>query len=265
MLSLVLANLVSSVLVVPGHICDMLDQEMWSLWNQSVDGVTVLISLSSVLSILLISLDRYYAVNSPLHYSIIVTRQKSIAMIAFVWLISIILSSPVWTGCVVLKDHPAAPELNSTATGALGDDKSVASDEQLVINLCYTISLFFFGLLSPLAALCWLYYRMYRAALKNSARTRRQSLCSNLAAETMNPDHHDGSSVADRQHCSLAGALTAAATAAAVAQAAVESKRQLKMAADAAASNAHRRRGNRFDFILFYFVKILYKLNHSSS
>ena len=70
---------------------------------QGLDGLTVLVTLASVLSILLISLDRYYAVNSPLHYSIIITRQKSMVMIFLVWTIAGVLSAPVWTGSVILE------------------------------------------------------------------------------------------------------------------------------------------------------------------
>ena len=102
------------------------------------------------------------------------------------------------------------------------------SSQRRVINLSYTISLLFFGFLSPLAALCWLYLRMYEAALKNSARTgtRRQSLCSNAAAETgaltlaTDPLNHNDAIQMNKIHQpSLAEALTAAATAAAIAAA----------------------------------------------
>ncbi|XP_046442153.1 uncharacterized protein LOC124192730 [Daphnia pulex] len=182
----------------------------WHWHKQGLDGLTVLVSLASVLSILLISLDRYYAVNSPLHYNIIVTRQKSIAMIALVWLVAAILSAPVWAGSVLLQHY--APVMRTTPqvvassvgnrdggggafvtneslpTGLLDDElhgngnvsgRDQQMQQQYLMNLCYSISLILFGFVWPLAALCWLYLRMYEAALKNSARTRRQSLCSN--------------------------------------------------------------------------------------
>lgn len=56
----------------------------------------------------------------------------------------------------------------------------------LSLNLCCSVALILFGFAWPLCALCWLYLRMYEAALKNSARTRRQSLCSN---QPMNHNH----------------------------------------------------------------------------
>ena len=221
MLSLILANLTSALVSIPGHIYDVIqppeveyvaqygyvsdtsyetddaDEDgvtaamaSWSLRTQGVDGVTVLVALASVLSILLISLDRYYAVNSPLHYGIIVTRRKSIAMIGVVWGVSLVLSAPVWSG-VVLLHHPA--EWDSVVANRT-EDAAYANDAYWM-SLCYGVSLMLFGFVWPLAALCWLYLRMYQAALRNSARTRRQSLSSN-PAETL---HLTGTDLAAHQ------------------------------------------------------------------
>ena len=90
MLSLILANLTSAVLSVPGHVYQLVspflnddrlevhqqsegdddDQvngdataaagSWWRWQEQGLDGLDILVSLASVLSILLISLDRYY-------------------------------------------------------------------------------------------------------------------------------------------------------------------------------------------------------------
>jgi hypothetical protein len=131
-------------------------------------------------------------------------------MIALVWLVAAILSAPVWAGSVLLQHY--APVMRTTPqvvassvgnreggggtfvtneslpTGLLdgelhGNGNVSGRDQQMqqqyLMNLCYSISLILFGFVWPLAALCWLYLRMYEAALKNSARTRRQSLCSN--------------------------------------------------------------------------------------
>jgi hypothetical protein len=135
------------------------------------------------------------------------------AMIALVWLVAAILSAPVWAGSVLLQQY--APVMRTTSqhmvASAINKDDALLFDggivnnetirtslldeefnsnnnmssrdqqnqQQYLMNLCYSISLILFGFVWPLAALCWLYLRMYEAALKNSARTRRQSLCSN--------------------------------------------------------------------------------------
>lgn len=100
MLSLILANLTSAVITVPGHVYQLVvrprqpppyldlsgllrrspQQETdaaspapsvdpppllcaWCWHKQGLDGLTVLVALASVLSILLISLDRYYVIK----------------------------------------------------------------------------------------------------------------------------------------------------------------------------------------------------------
>ena len=136
-------------------------------------------------------------------------------MIALVWLVAAILSAPVWAGSVLLQHYAPVMRTTSHTTAipsTINKDGSILFDgivnnetttlldsdelfnnnnnnnmssrdqqnqQQYLMNLCYSVSLILFGFVWPLAALCWLYLRMYEAALKNSARTRRQSLCSN--------------------------------------------------------------------------------------
>lgn len=217
------------------------------------------------------------AVNSPLHYGIIVTRQKSMAMISFVWFMAAILSAPVWAGSVRLV------QLQPTLTTALSSISNISSsytsattdwDQQHLMDLCYSISLILFGFVWPLAALCWLYLRMYEAALKNSARTRRQSLCSNPTPADTVVQHAGGGNGENGPAAgscpSLADALTSAGTAATVAAQSQTSANLLMAAAAAAAaaassnnnssSNRTRRRDNRcvrcFFFSLFSSLKL---------
>lgn len=72
MLSLILANCTSAAVSIPGYIYQLIRDHYneedissknnigWSWDRQGLDGLTVTVSLASVLSILLISLDRYY-------------------------------------------------------------------------------------------------------------------------------------------------------------------------------------------------------------
>lgn len=208
------------------------------------------------------------AVNSPLHYGIIVTRQKSMAMIGFVWFMAAILSAPVWAGSVRLVQLQStyssvvlSGSINNNNGSSSSSYTSSASDwdQQHLMDLCYSISLILFGFVWPLAALCWLYLRMYEAALKNSARTRRQSLCSNpTPADTTVVQHGGGNGEngpAAGSCPSLADALTSAGAAATVAAQSQTSANLLIAAAAAAAaaassnnnsnSNRARRRDNR--------------------
>ena len=78
--------------------------------------------------------------NSPLHYSTIVTRQRSMAMISVVWLTSFIMSIPVLTGVVRLDD--AKPQNNETFL-LLEDDQEAEQDyHQYWMNLSYRFDIF---------------------------------------------------------------------------------------------------------------------------
>lgn len=250
------------------------------------------------------------AVNSPLHYSIIVTRQKSMAMIVLVWMVAVILSAPVWAGSVLLQHyapitnnvrpahHTATAYNNNKDNSLLFDNNGLVNNEtlygggdgeqfysnssrdqqnqqQYLMNLCYSISLILFGFVWPLAALCWLYLRMYEAALKNSARTRRQSLCSNTnnnanamdgtvgaavvaaastvaatASSNAEPcfNSYGSTAMAEPQHSTLVDAISSVTTTAAALASENQASMRLLAAASAAAASAstpQRHRSNR--------------------
>lgn len=80
--------------------------------------------------------------NSPLHYSTIVTRQRSMAMISVVWLTSFIMSIPVLTG-VVRLDDAIKPHNNNETFLLLEDDQEAEQDyHQYWMNLSYRFDIF---------------------------------------------------------------------------------------------------------------------------
>ncbi|XP_072032888.1 histamine H2 receptor-like [Amphiura filiformis] len=64
----------------------------------------------SILSLVLISLDRYVAVTKPLRYVVIVTRKKVIIVIAILWAFELVFCSVVFafTGAPIKYDHTVA-------------------------------------------------------------------------------------------------------------------------------------------------------------
>lgn len=108
---------------------------------------------ASVFSTLAISLDRYNAVLSPLHYTINITRQRSRCLIALLWLTSASLSIP-----------------------ALCRQRTCFPDYDEAFQTLYSACLLVFCFLAPLLTLFRVYVKMYAAAHRNSERTRRQSL-----------------------------------------------------------------------------------------
>ncbi|XP_023718889.2 uncharacterized protein LOC111870653 [Cryptotermes secundus] len=171
-LSLVLANLMTSFIVVPILLVQVLHHEVAALsWLRQVSsGLTTLAVTAAIFSVLAIAVDRYNAVLSPLHYAMTITRGRSRAMIAGAWGVAGLLATPPFLGAL-LSPVPA--------TVAVHYSNCTAGDEGEVFRLTYALVLVTLGFTLPLFALCWIYARMYNAAHRNSERTRRHSISAN--------------------------------------------------------------------------------------
>jgi len=171
-LSLVLANLMTSLIVIPVLLIQVLHPGMAALWwlRQVSSGLTTLAVTAAIFSVLAIAVDRYNAVLSPLHYAMTITRQRSRAMIAGAWGVAGLLATPPFLGALV---SPVP------ATVAVHYSNCTAGAEGEVFRLTYALVLVTLGFTLPLFALCWIYARMYNAAHRNSERTRRHSISAN--------------------------------------------------------------------------------------
>lgn len=118
-------------------------------------ALTVFVATSTIFSILVIAMDRYTAVLSPLHYATNVTRQKSVFVIGTVWSISAAFASPMLFKDLLL--HHKFP---------------VAMMEKT-----HGVVLLLIAFIAPCAALILVYFKMYVAAHRNSLRTRKHSVC----------------------------------------------------------------------------------------
>ncbi|XP_021927575.1 uncharacterized protein LOC110833607 isoform X2 [Zootermopsis nevadensis] len=171
-LSLVLANLMTSMIVIPVLLIQVLHREVAALWwvRQVSSGLMTVAVTAAIFSVLAIAVDRYNAVLSPLHYAMTITTQRSRAMIAGAWGVAGLLATPPFMGALV-SPVPATVLVHYTncTTGVQGE----------VFRLTYALVLVTLGFTLPLFALCWIYARMYNAAHRNSERTRRHSVSAN--------------------------------------------------------------------------------------
>ncbi|EEB10068.1 class A rhodopsin-like G-protein coupled receptor GPRnna4, putative [Pediculus humanus corporis] len=156
-LSLVAANFISVLGLVP-VVLYLFSKNSLDCLSQFGSCLPVLVVTASVFSILIIAIDRYNAVLSPLHYSMTITSQRNKETIAAIWSISILLSIPPLLGVF---------------------NKRISYSDNEILRFSYAIVLSVFGFIIPLFALVLVYSRMYIAAHKNSERTRRQSIQAN--------------------------------------------------------------------------------------
>ncbi|XP_049804466.1 uncharacterized protein LOC126247724 [Schistocerca nitens] len=163
-LSLVVSNLLGALVVAPALLVQLLRPAHWL--RHVCAGLTTLAVTASIFSIVAIAVDRYSAVLSPLHYAMTITRRRARGMIVAAWAGAALLAAPP-----VLGPRPVGP-----GAPPLGCGPSARSH---AFRLAYALALFAAGFALPLCALCWIYARMYKAAHRNSERTRRHSVSTN--------------------------------------------------------------------------------------
>lgn len=71
---------------------------------RGLDAAAELVVASSVFATLLIAVDRFFAITDPLHYHMLVTRPKSVAMVASGWALAAALAVTAALGD--LSDRP---------------------------------------------------------------------------------------------------------------------------------------------------------------
>ncbi|XP_034236793.1 D(4) dopamine receptor [Thrips palmi] len=128
------------------------------------EGVAAGYCTASILGVLLIAVDQYYAVVDPLRYHSKVDAVRSVAMLAAAWLCALLAGilgaleprgAGLWASCG-LRDLPD------------GDQDGVSLYRRVYAGV-FAVVVF----VIPFAALCWIYVSIYSAAHRNSQRTRR--------------------------------------------------------------------------------------------
>lgn len=142
-------------------------------------AASVCLTMASVLSILLIAVDRNCAVNSPLHYSMTITKKRTSGLIVSAWLFAILVSVPPLTKLSKIEYQDSWAMC------------TVAWYEPDLLTIAYSCVLFVVGFLLPFVRITWIYASMFRAARRNSARARLHNI--NTSAAEMNaPPVPDG-------------------------------------------------------------------------
>ncbi|CAL1275644.1 unnamed protein product [Larinioides sclopetarius] len=133
------------------------------------------LNITSVLSLLLIALDRNCAVNSPLHYSMTITKKRTGFLIFLTWFIGALVGSPPFLG---IGQIAYRPEWHiCTLVWIRNDPYSQAYASVLIV----------LGFIVPFLTSICVYASMFQAAKDNSERARKHSVNS-TSVETNLPD-----------------------------------------------------------------------------
>lgn len=93
-----IADLLVLFTCVPTAFHDLYAKERWYLGQVMcylIGVVEQCVGIASILSLLLITCERYYAICKPLKVRSVLTHSRTLRLIAFIWLVSIALSWPV--------------------------------------------------------------------------------------------------------------------------------------------------------------------------
>ena len=131
-----------------------------------------LLVTASIFTLAVVSLDRYCAVVTPLHYTLRMTRRRCWAFIAGIWLASLGVSFPPLLGWNSFKFH-----VNKMIC-------TVAWASPRAGDRYYTLFLVSISFVLPLVAMLWTYSCIFRAARDNSERTRRSSIVPTVQADS---------------------------------------------------------------------------------
>ena len=149
-------------------------------------ALTTLVTTGSISAALVIAVDQYCAVMTPLHYHRRITKARAWLLLAAQWLLAISMAvfsfvdssgKQFWKGCTSVTSLYVPPvtdddlllEVNTTSTNS-----SSANSDQVWTLVFVTSSVVCYVV--PVALLSWMYLRIYSAAHRNSQRTRRASL-----------------------------------------------------------------------------------------
>ncbi|XP_034003534.1 trace amine-associated receptor 8a-like [Trematomus bernacchii] len=164
-LSLAVSDFLVGLILMPVKI--LLTETCWYLGDllcALYSIVTFIITSSTVGNMVLISIDRYFAICDPLHYTIRVTLNRTQICICLCWICSVIYN------CLILKDFLRQPDLQNYCHGecvVVIDNITGAVD--LVVNF-----------ISPITVIIVLYMRVFVVAV-SQARAMR----SHVVAVTM--------------------------------------------------------------------------------
>ncbi|KAI0234577.1 G_PROTEIN_RECEP_F1_2 domain-containing protein [Lamellibrachia satsuma] len=164
-LNLAISNFLLTILILPFIVVASVTQT-WHLgvtWCRLSGFATTLLFAACIFTLLVISVDRYYAVIRPLHYSIHITSRRLCCFLAAIW----------GSACVI-----AAPPLVGWNRITYQADKNLCTVDwrsQSAADRAYTYTFLVVCFCLPLAVMAWVYVRIFRAAQSTSARARRNS------------------------------------------------------------------------------------------
>ncbi|XP_046582998.1 G-protein coupled receptor 161-like [Haliotis rubra] len=173
-LNLTACNCLTALIIIPFAFASLIYGE-WIfglVWCQVTGFVLNFVFAASTLTLVVISIDRYCAIVSPLHYRMKITRIRCYFMIGAVWVIAGIISIPPVVGWnkFEFRTHKMICTVKWDS-----DNKYDSYYNLFLVCICFAL---------PLIVMVWVYSVIFRAAKLISQKTRRNSLVPRILEET---------------------------------------------------------------------------------
>lgn len=180
-MSLALADLIIGAVVMPFSITLEMTNQFWFFgadWCDVWHSFDVLASTASILNLMVIALDRYWAITDPIAYPSKMSTGRAFVLIALVWICSAAISFPAILWWRAVSMHPAPQDVCffTEDTGYL-----IFSS---IISFCVPVIIILFA-----------YYKIYLAASEQtrSLKTGSKVMCAEgVNGEVMTLRMHRG-------------------------------------------------------------------------
>ncbi|GMT36941.1 hypothetical protein PFISCL1PPCAC_28238, partial [Pristionchus fissidentatus] len=164
--SLATADLLVGLIVMPISLLDLLHRHTWPFWGWLCSAwatIDVLLCTASILNLCVISLDRYFAITSPLKYPRTRSRKMAAGLLSGVWILSFVVCSP---------------PLFVTSWGHNGEIISAGADKNVSkcsysLSAPYRIYSATGSFYLPLLVMLLVYFKIFRVASEREALMRQ--------------------------------------------------------------------------------------------
>ncbi|XP_054073866.1 histamine H2 receptor [Rissa tridactyla] len=167
--SLAITDLLLGLLVLPFSALYELTRE-WPFGSTLCNIYTsldVMLCTASILNLFMISLDRYFAVTTPLRYSQVVTRSRVTVGLVVIWTVSLMVSFlPIHLGW------------NTNGTAVQNTVPSCNKECTLEVNPVYGLVDALLTFYIPLVIMCITYYQILKIAREQAKRINHAWCCS---------------------------------------------------------------------------------------
>lgn len=190
--NLTICNCLNTVFVTPVAVTSLLANQ-WlfgTFWCVCTGFMMNVLVSASIFTLAVISIDRYCAVVTPLHYSMLLTSRRCYGFIICIWVAAIFISAPPlfgWNAIEFQLDKMVCTVKWSSSTK---------------YDSHYTFFLISFSFLLPLIAMLWTYFRIFSAAHGNIVRTRRSSVIRINAAASQSDENVQATPINSRRRSS---------------------------------------------------------------